>query len=87
MLFPEAVAHLTETGRERLVDLSDRDFLAGATDPVGDRLDNVLVHVDPERGVEVVYRQRMPALWFMWWGGRGSSAPIFGVRLSFGRMV
>ena len=71
-VFPEAAGgRLTLAARDRLIGLAAahrQSFLIGGEEPVDDQVDNVLALVSPVR-VDIVYRQRMPAPWFMWRGG------------------
>ena len=75
-VFPEAAGgRLTETALNRLQKIaaeSGRPFLIGGEEYAGGgQLNNVLAHITSQ-GSEVVYRQRMPAPWFMWaWHKRG----------------
>jgi len=72
-LFPEAMAgRLTDTAQARLrafAVATDRDFMAGGEEFTdSSQYNNVLAYVSAGN-VEIIYRQRMPAPWFMWRGG------------------
>ncbi len=73
VLFPEAMGgRLTDTAQARLRSFAvatDREFITGGEEFTDSgQYNNVLAHVSAGN-VEVLYRQRMPAPWFMWRGG------------------
>ena len=73
LLFPEAMAgRLTDTAQARLRSFAaatDREFIAGGEEFTDSgQYNNVLVHVSAGN-INILYRQRMPAPWFMWRGG------------------
>ena len=82
-VFPEAAGgRLTEAALNRLKTIastSGRPYLIGGEEFAGNgQLNNVLVHITSQ-GSDVVYRQRMPAPWFMW---RGTKEGYFTAGLS-----
>lgn len=80
-VFPEAVGgKITPTVERRLARMAERagqSYLTGAVLPSGEQLVNAVLKVTPT-GVEVAYRQRVPAPYFMWTrGGAGYRAFLF----------
>ncbi len=74
-LFPEAMGwRLTDTAQARLRSFAaatNREFIAGGEEFTdSSQYNNVLAHVSAEN-INILYRQRMPAPWFMWRGGMG----------------
>lgn len=74
LVFPEAAGgRLTQAAMSRLQSFASatgRSFLIGGEEYAGrGQLNNVLVHVSLEH-TDVVYRQRLPAPWFMFRGDR-----------------
>ncbi len=72
-LFPEAMGgRLTGTAQARLRSIAasvDREFITGGEEFTDSgQYNNVLVHVSGD-SINILYRQRMPAPWFMWRGG------------------
>ena len=72
-LFPEAMAgRLTGTAQARLRSFAraaNRDFIAGGEEFTDSgQYNNILAHVSAGN-IDILYRQRMPAPWFMWRGG------------------
>ena len=72
-LFPEAMAgRLTDTAQARLRSFAaaaNREFIAGGEEFTDSgQYNNVLAHVSAGN-IDILYRQRMPAPWFMWRGG------------------
>ena len=72
-LFPEAMAgRLTDTAQARLRSFAaaaNREFIAGGEEFTDSgQYNNILAHVSAEN-INILYRQRMPAPWFMWRGG------------------
>ena len=72
-LFPEAMAgRLTDTAQVRLRSFAaaaNREFIAGGEEFTDSgQYNNILAHVSAEN-INILYRQRMPAPWFMWRGG------------------
>ena len=72
-LFPEAMAgRLTDTAQARLRSFAaaaNREFIAGGEEFTDSgQYNNVLAHVSAGN-INILYRQRMPAPWFMWRGG------------------
>ncbi len=72
-LFPEAMAgRLTDTAQVRLRSFAaaaNREFIAGGEEFTDSgQYNNILAHVSAEN-IKILYRQRMPAPWFMWRGG------------------
>ena len=73
-VFPEGAAgRLTDAAERRILRvMGDTAFIAGAEIDAGDGLDNAVVASGPE-GLRVVYRQRVPAPYFMWRPGSPGS--------------
>lgn len=71
-VFPEAVAgKITPTGERRLARMAEssgRSYLTGAMLPSGEKRISAILRVNGS-GVEVAYRQQLPAPYFMWTGG------------------
>ena len=72
-LFPEAMAgRLTDTAQARLRSFAaaaNREFIAGGEEFTDSgQYNNILAHVSADN-INILYRQRMPAPWFMWRGG------------------
>ncbi len=72
-LIPEAMAgRLTDTAQVRLRSFAaaaNREFIAGGEEFTDSgQYYNILAHVSAEN-INILYRQRMPAPWFMWRGG------------------
>lgn len=72
-LFPEAMAgRLVDTAQTRLRSFAaatDREFITGGEEFTDfGQYNNVLAHVSAGN-IHILYRQRMPAPWFMWRGG------------------
>ena len=73
LVFPEAMAgRLTDTAQVRLRSFAaaaNREFIAGGEEFTDSgQYNNILAHVSAEN-INILYRQRMPAPWFMWRGG------------------
>ena len=72
-LFPEAMGgRLTDTAQSRLRSFAaatNREFISGGEEFTDSgQYNNVLAHVSAGN-INILYRQRMPAPWFMWRGG------------------
>ena len=72
-VFPEAMAgRLTDTAQTRLrsfATTTGREFMTGGEEFTDSgQYNNVLAHVSAH-SINILYRQRMPAPWFMWRGG------------------
>ncbi len=83
-IYPEASAgtlsKITTNELTRFAQATNQPFFAGAEERVGRSYNNVLIHVD-HQSANIVYRQRLPAPWFMW---RGQDKPRF-FRAGLGR--
>lgn len=70
-VYPEATAgRLTDTTKRKLVEISratNQAFFIGGEEQVGKQYNNVLLLVT-KTATKISYRQRIPALWFMWRG-------------------